>query len=439
MAPLSRLFPVSCAIILAAGSAACAPEETRLAAIQREVEAIRGLPFKREVPARVMSRQDLVRRMIQAGAIPAPSGEALAGEAAKACLGLVPPRPAADAEPSPPPPREDQIRLPIGDGEGVYRSPEEEVWLLEGNGTPGKTEIVLAHELYHALQDQHWDLDTLPTDPRPNEDLSMAMRALIEGEAVYLQNAFMMKRQGRGLEGLADFTAQNARQGGRGLGPRPPYPALVQFFTYYLGSEFVAAVAREGGWEAVGKIYADLPASTEQILHPERYLSRDRPQEIDLGALDPGPDWTPACRNTLGEFSTRALLRIQKAPDPVAAAAGWDGDTYRAFRGPAGACLVVWGSVWDTEEDARAFEGAFLKTLENRHAGLARAERATPPPLYQTPAGESLVLERREARVVAVLGTSSAEQAERLAAQAWKGWSVREADKIGRVAAPEKK
>src|SRR5262249_33618037 len=42
---------------------------------------------------------------------------------------------------------------------------------------------VIAHELTHALADQHYDLDTLQKAVKKDDDRSMALSALIEGEA----------------------------------------------------------------------------------------------------------------------------------------------------------------------------------------------------------------------------------------------------------------
>ena len=113
---------------------------------------------------------------------------------------------------------------------------------------------------------------------------------------------------------------------------------------------------------------ARLPESSEQVLHPERYLGKpDRPTEVRFVA-DPPEGWSEVHADGLGELEVRILLEEHiDDPDVAAAAAeGWDGDRYRLLRGEAGEVLV-WGTVWDSGAEAAEFELAVTRAFEARY------------------------------------------------------------------------
>jgi hypothetical protein len=117
---------------------------------------------------------------------------------------------------------------------------------------------------------------------------------------------------------------------------------------------------------------ADLPESTEQVLHPERFLGdRDRPSDVTF-MEDPPTPWRDIHSDGLGELETRIFLEEHLGdPDAAAMAAeGWDGDRYRLLR-DGGREVLIWASVWDSERDAGEFEEAIKRAFEERYAGDA--------------------------------------------------------------------
>ncbi|MDQ3779804.1 MAG: hypothetical protein M3354_04530, partial [Chloroflexota bacterium] len=111
----------------------------------------------------------------------------------------------------------------------------------------------------------------------------------------------------------------------------------------------------------------DPPVSTEQILHPAKYLERDDPTPVTLPDLAPAFDeeWNLIHENALGELQIGVLLDDQAVGEfaPVSAtasdaAAGWDGDTYQLWVDERGHEALVWRSVWDTTTDANEFATA---------------------------------------------------------------------------------
>jgi hypothetical protein len=193
--------------------------------------------------------------------------------------------------------------------------------------------------------------------------------------------------------------------GGASLREAPVILSETMIFPYFRGLVFCAALTNQGGWEALNKAYERPPQSTEQVLHPQKYLSAepDRPTAVDLGSLDPGPGWSEVGRNVVGEMQLGVMLRSQGGKK---AGAGWDGDRFAVFEGPDERLGLVWFSTWDDEDEAREFAGAYaayqagkIASESPRFAGTARdRNRGDWSPTY--------VVERRGTDVVVVEGFS---------------------------------
>jgi hypothetical protein len=203
-------------------------------------------------------------------------------------------------------------------------------------------------------------------------------------------------------------------------------------FPYFRGLVYCAHLTNEGGWKALDDAYRRPPLSTEQILHPEKFLSRpDLPTVIDLGTLDAGCDWTEAGRNVVGEMQLAVLLRRHGGK---AAAAGWDGDKFAVFEGPKGRLGVVWLSTWDSDDDAREFTQGYGRFQTTKIPGQQDQPQpeAFPDTNRRTHEGTVYALERRGSDVAIVEGFD-AETTERLVAAAFRARKTEMAH-----AAPEK-
>jgi hypothetical protein len=239
---------------------------------------------------------------------------------------------------------------------------------------------VMAHELTHALQDQHFDLEQLMERDRRlhNEDRLLAHQAIIEGDAVAVMFDYILLPLGRTFAELPDMTLlmqlqlESMNSQFKILESAPDFLKETLLFPYSYGPTFLKKIrTRDPSWAAVNKIYADLPASTEQIIHPEKYLEeRDDPTPVDIEDPVPelGEDWKTSYKNVLGEFSYYLLLKLH-LPEGEArrAAAGWDGDQILLLEKGSGEKRAVFAaSVWDTEEEAEEFYLGLLRWLETR-------------------------------------------------------------------------
>lgn len=227
----------------------------------------------------------------------------------------------------------------------------------------------LAHELTHALQDQLYDLNAMEEGIKSDDDMLLAFSALVEGDATLLMFVEMEDEQDVAqMDPVALRATFNIMSwmlplaGGKTFRSAPAIFRDSLIFPYFQGMLFVLTVASEGGWEAVHNIYSNPPLSTEQILHPHKYLlDVDVPQQIilpDLADVLPD-DWQRLGGNCLGELQTRILLK--RVAGGSVAAAGWDGDHYDVYRNAQGNLALVYASVWDSPRDAQEFESAYRR------------------------------------------------------------------------------
>ena len=232
-------------------------------------------------------------------------------------------------------------------------------------------EFIMAHELTHALQDMHFDLDRLLTSAT-NSDQFIARQALVEGGATLVE---ILVRNARAApdQRASDSQLQQVINDALNVMPPegPPGFLFEQYHTPYVrGRAFVFALKRHGGWDAVNRAYINLPASSEHILHPDKYIAGESPEKIALPALAREPfagDWESLDRNTLGELGFRNIfnafdLNVETAH---AAAAGWHGDQYAVFkhRQENNTFALALFTTWDTEQDAAEFMTAYNKVL----------------------------------------------------------------------------
>jgi hypothetical protein len=258
-----------------------------------------------------------------------------------------------------------------------YYSPQADT-LFVREGVEGRAlEPVLVHELVHALQDQHMDLDSLMRARRGSNDALTAALAALEGHATYVMLEDELRRRTGGdvdLQGLdvgallggVDL-AEMAAAPALSAAPRVVRESLV--FPYTGGLTFVQEVwrAREGRPAPLGR---DTPASTEQVLHPGRFAGEERDAPTGVAFRNgPPAGWTEVHADGLGEFEARLFLE-EFLPDTARArraAAGWDGDRYRLLRDDDGREALIWATVWDSAEEAEEFAAAAGPAFRRRY------------------------------------------------------------------------
>lgn len=345
--------------------------EESVALYGKEVAALRDLSIEREVPAGVQSEEELrasMRTLLEEEWGP----EDDESERAYKLFGLIPP--SMDLQSY-------LIDLYTAQVAGYYDPKSKRFYIRTGDGAAPENEasgaFVIAHEFTHALQDQHFDLLALDESLKTRGDQALAVQALTEGDAMlagidhFLWQAGVpmsaVSPLGRTLLSVIGSSASGLPSGddpqSKQLRDAPPVLRENLTFPYVDGMAFSAALRSEFGQAALDRAFAeDVPDSSEQIFHPERYIDRrDRPVAITLAA--PPEGYTATSDQTLGMLDLRVMLESYLGS--ARAAEGWDGDRYVIWQAE-GADVLAWVSAWDREGQARRFERAYLRLLERK-------------------------------------------------------------------------
>lgn len=240
-------------------------------AVLKETSEIRELPVLRQVKSGAESRADIEQMLIRNLDKQRTAAEMHASELSLKKFGLVPV--AFEYRPF-------IIKLLTEQVAGYYDTKEQKFRLADWLDLEGQ-KPVMAHELTHALQDQHFNLRRFEKWPRGDSDAEIAAHALIEGDATLAMTLYMIRYP---LVALA-FTRSLGAGGGISTVQYDSAPRAIReslIFPYLNGSEWATHVYKRGGWEAISKAYTNLPLSTEQIIHAEKYFSYERPVKIVL-------------------------------------------------------------------------------------------------------------------------------------------------------------
>jgi hypothetical protein len=278
-----------------------------------------------------------------------------------------------------------------------------------------ENKTVIAHELTHALADQHYNLDAMDKAVKGDDDRALALSALIEGEATLAmfgagmddwEGTEIVKMPAETLEWTLNLMSafMPFLGSGQALKNAPAIISESMIFPYFKGMVFCAKLTNKGGWNAIDDAYQAPPLSTEQILHPEKYRGDpDLPMSIDLGILKPGAGWKEAGRNVLGEMQLGVML---KKHGGKTAAPGWDGDRYAVFEGPMGRLGLVWLSTWDSADDAREFLESYANYQTSKVRGLGKPPKPIPDSVWRNDGDQLYVIQTRGQDVAVVEGFS---------------------------------
>jgi hypothetical protein len=348
--------------------------------VVEDVEDVRGLWRKTTLQV-VLLDDALFSKALRAKAEKELSKAAVAAERARwAAFGLAP----LDADPA-------KILLGVLDEQvaGFYDPATKALTVRENppgsaGGSAEAFQLVLAHEVEHALQDQHFgfpDMDKLPDD-----DARLARMALYEGDAMATMIAVGARRAKKPVK-LALATAaasargmsaeQLARAGGYSpeLLQAPPVVREELALPYVAGLALVAEVHRHGGFELVDKMFQRPPQTTHQVLHPEAYIEGEQPAHVPYPAVPAGMRALASGR--MGELGTRLALQVcvdERVASDIAQ--HWAGDAYTVVRGPVDGVSLVWSTAW-SGDGARQF-GTLLGMQSPCWQEAAEANRGKP-------------------------------------------------------------
>jgi hypothetical protein len=258
--------------------------------------------------------------------------------------------------------------------EGLYDPKTQEFYIADWSPL-GDQRMVMAHELTHALEDQHFHIEAWSRAARPNEDAELARDAVLEGSAMAAMVDYLMLGTGRSLKDLPEFDPSmllGELESTPTLKSAPPFLKDALIFPYISGLNFSAAILKNSGWPMLSGVFEKPPVSTQQILHPGLYKSGRTPSTVSLPSFEKmlGKDWAKLDENILGEFGWKEVLKQFLGDDRAKAlAAAWDGDRYATYeQKETKKLMLVTRLHLDSEVHADRFFGQYSEALEKKHS-----------------------------------------------------------------------
>jgi len=270
---------------------------------------------------------------------------------------------------------------------GMYSNEEDKLVLV----TDGELnldiddELILAHEYVHCFQYDAFDLKRLEKleekedKSKANTEYSTAIEALMEGDATIISISYAGAKLGE--QGFTDWiNSVKEDSSGDKEDSYPPFLERSFSFPYDQGADFALYLWQKGGWEELNKAYDNPPSTTEQILHPEKYLEGEKAEDLKLPDLsdDLGKGWEQLDDDVFGEFDVYNYLLTLLGDEGIAsdAAAGWGGGRMAAYsnKDDTERVLVHIVLTWDTPTDALQFFEAYLDSLLRVHGPVAVPE-----------------------------------------------------------------
>ncbi|MEP6819996.1 MAG: hypothetical protein ABJA18_10720 [bacterium] len=414
------------------------------AEVLKETSEIRELAILRPVRSGAQSRSEIERMLIKNLNDQMTTAEMHATEVSLRKFGLAPDNFEY---------RSNIIKLLTEQVAGYYDPKAQEFYLADWLELEGQ-KPVMAHELTHALQDQHFNLRRFEKWPHGDSDAELAVHALVEGDATLAMMLYMARNPLVALAFSRSLTTGVSTDQFNKM-PRAMRESLI--FPYMQGSEWATHLYKRGGWTMVSNAFTRLPLSSEQILHAGKYFKYERPIKVVLPdvtnllnagskqqsaisnqhssrrPLPTSSSWRRIDSDVNGEWTYYLILDqfLNSAAESKRAAAGWGGDRYALYEGPDGRVFLAQLATWDTENDAREFFDAYVKRTELRYPGAKRLEPSDSEPetrnpklatrnsySWQTSEGE-VVIELRGLRVVILEGLPQGVEASKLINALW--------------------
>ncbi|MFL6452326.1 MAG: hypothetical protein ACJ746_32360 [Bryobacteraceae bacterium] len=359
----SRLWLAGCALsCLVSAQLAIAndPVFGQIDSIVKSISEITGLAEKHPVPYGRMSKRQLrqfLNKRIKKSLKPE---EIYADELALKMFGFVPQN--FDL-------RKSTIDLLTEQAAAFYDYDEKKLFLMDGSSVVGDT-VTLAHELTHALADQHFHLNNFMDDTPASDDENLAHSAVVEGEATWVMMAYNLKQAGQPLVPTPEMlrsmfdSGQSSMTDFPVLRQAPLYIQQSLLFPYSYGTTFFDAVYRKLGKQAFTEVFTNPPVDSGQIIHPERYFAHEKPTVPDLPPL-PAKAGEMITDGSVGEFDHQMLIREYVGEGEANSLAPHvrGGQFKIVTAGENHRPVLQYSSEWDSPESAARFSAAYEKIL----------------------------------------------------------------------------
>lgn len=265
------------------------------------------------------------------------------------------------------------VELMTEQAAAFYDYRKRQMVLLEGGAGGMMQDLALVHELAHALADQHFQLEKFIKKAGGNDDGALARMAVMEGQATWLMSEYMAKKMGQSLlesDAVVNMMAGMAGAGAGGfpvLERVPLYMRESLLFPYAQGLMFQHKVVAKMGKDGFKEVFRRAPQSTQEILHPQRYLDKQTAPDLKLAAFPQEKEWKRLTEGTMGEFDHKVLLK-QYAGSMELLAENWRSGKYQLWeaRKNSSQVALAYGSEWSDEKTAAQFFAAYKDVLKKK-------------------------------------------------------------------------
>jgi hypothetical protein len=252
-----------------------------------------------------------------------------------------------------------------------YDYDEKKLFLLDDASLAAET-TTLAHELSHALADQHFDLGHFMEEAPIDDDENLARTAVVEGQASWLMIAYELKQRDQKpaptmemLKSVAD-SSEDSMADYPVLKASPLYIQQSLLFPYSEGTLFFDAVYRRMGKASFSAVFTDPPADSAQVIHPERYFRHEKAATPAIPEAALTSEGKEISEGSVGEFDHRILIQqyLGEAKAKQLAPHLRGGQFRVVTSGKAHKPVLEYASEWDSAEQASSFFAAYRKILQ---------------------------------------------------------------------------
>ncbi len=338
--------------------------EAVAAQIQSDVEELRGAKFDHPIAVKLTDKKGFIDYALTREKETESDEKFARDETVAKMLGFIPPEMNLK-----------QTMLDLLEGQvGGFYDPSTKTFYLMDTFTGGVAKIIMAHELTHALDDQHYDIDGTLKKLGDDTDASLAFQAVVEGSGTNLMNQWFKTHMS---EVSADDLERAQGMSGDSLENTPPYLWLPLLAVYLRGEGFLVhtgginMLAKAADVKDVDRAFKSPPKSSEQILHPDKYWKdskHDDPLKVTIDTSRLPKGWSVAGEDTLGELYLGLLTTPREdrkglSANPMAvlgvkytnkASEGWGGDRLVLLKSGDQRFLEL-VTAWDTQKDADDF------------------------------------------------------------------------------------
>lgn len=316
-----------------------------VATLQR-MALVRELAIMHDVEQIALSREALLAKVESHVARTVPRAEIANEELFLKTIGVIP----SDAD------YERSVYAAIRDTNAGMYEPFDKKMYVPDDLAPPVLEMSVAHESVHALQDQHFDLGAFERFTAGASDTMLAHSCLVEGDATSATDE----------RDDSDAVDANATS----------YVEREIVAPYIVGTAFVRALRRRGGWSLVDQAWTRSGLTTEQVLHPEKWLASERALDVPVPTFTTlGPTAVRVATDVRGELGLRLVLE-SAVPHAaaVAGANGWGGDSLALVR-TGGSGALAWRIRFDDETSAQTAFAAISQAFAARACAVTKDDR----------------------------------------------------------------